>query len=182
MIVKRVPLNEESIVGIETVACYDEYSGIYLTPEYRYFLWKLLHRDIQGGLVLDIGTGSGRLVVALAKSKDRKFKVIGLDISPDMLQRARENTRKARIENKVEFVLATADSLPFAHRSFDLVIRYASLHHWLDPMIVLNETQRVIKENGYIIIRDNRRVYGSPFWGSFIRIFTRFMNKYHQNL
>ena len=54
--------------------------------------------------------------------------------------------------------------MPFADGSFDLVISYASLHHWRQPAAVINEIMRVLKENGRVIIRDNRRVTGQPFW------------------
>ncbi len=44
-------------------------------------------------------------------------------------------------------------------------------------MAVFNEAQRVVKERGIIIVRDNRRVYGSPWWGAFIWLITRFMSR-----
>jgi hypothetical protein len=58
---------------------------------------------------------------------------------------------------------------------------YASLHHWFHPVAVFNETQRVAKENGGIVIRDNKRVYGNPFWKAFIWSISRFMNKRHRD-
>ena len=173
---KRIPLEAEPISGINEVVQYDRYSGFYMLPEYKYFVWKILRTGIRDGRVLDIGTGSGRLAIELAKARDNTFQVIGLDISENMLKRARKNAIEAGVENKIRFVQATASKLPFPEKSFDLVVSYASLHHWLNPVTVFNEAQRVVKNEGIVIIRDNRRVYGSPFWETCIWLVTRFMS------
>jgi ubiquinone/menaquinone biosynthesis C-methylase UbiE len=164
MTVKRIPLNQEAIEGPEVVAQYDKYAGIYILPEYKYFVWKILHRGIRSGRVLDVGTGTGRLAIELAKSKGCDFNIIGLDISEDMLKKARGKARSAGVDDITQFCLASASSLPFPDQSFDLVISYASLHHWFQPVTVLNEMCRVVKDTGTILIRDNRRVYGNMFW------------------
>jgi len=179
--VERVPLTEEPITEMDAVVQYDKGARWYIFSEYRYFVWKLLRRGIRGGSVLDIGTGSGRLAIELAKVKGSNFrKIVGLDISENMLIKARENARQAGVADKVKFVLGTAAALPFPDKSFDLVISYASLHHWFQPVKVFNEAQRVVKEGGTIIIRDNRRVYGNPFWEAFIWTISLFMNKRHR--
>jgi ubiquinone/menaquinone biosynthesis C-methylase UbiE len=151
-----------------------------MLPEYKYFVWKILRRGIKSGRVLDIGTGSGRLSIELAKAKGSNFEITGLDISENMLKKAAENARQAGVEDKIKFVQANADALPFPDGSFDLVISYASLHHWFRPATVFKEAQRVAKKGGAVIIRDNRRVYGNPFWEVFIWILRRFMNRRHR--
>jgi ubiquinone/menaquinone biosynthesis C-methylase UbiE len=177
MTVKRVPLVEEPISGTDTVAQYDDYAGLYMAPEYKYFVWKILHRGIRNGKVLDIGTGTGRLAIELAKAKNCNFEIMALDISENMLERARKNARKSGVDKKIKFVLATASGLPFPDRSFDLVISYASLHHWASPVVVFNEINRVTREQGTVIIRDNRRIYGNLFWEAFIGLTTLFQKQ-----
>jgi ubiquinone/menaquinone biosynthesis C-methylase UbiE len=179
MMIDRVPLAQEPISGDEAVAQYDKGARLYMLPEYRYFVWKIRRRGIRGGRVLDIGTGSGRLAIELAKTGGN-FQITGLDISENMLQKARENARLAGLADKIRFVPANAANLPFPDGSFDLVISYASLHHWLRPAAVFSEAQRVVKKGGAVIIRDNRRVYGNPFWETFIRLLSRFMNRRHR--
>ena len=76
--------------------------------------------------------------------------------------------------------MSTAAALPFADNTFDLVISYASLHHWFDPVAVFNEVERVTKESGCVIIRDNKRVYRNPFLKAFIKGMCLFMNKRHR--
>jgi ubiquinone/menaquinone biosynthesis C-methylase UbiE len=177
MEVKRIPLVDEPISGQNKVAEYDRYAGIYMFPEYKYFVYKILNHGIRGGRVLDIGTGSGRLAIELAKVKNCHFEIIALDISGEMLKRARENARKAGVEDKIKFVLASASFLPFQDESIDLVISYASLHHWSKPVSVFKEIKRVTKQTGKVIIRDNRRVYGDKVWESLVWGISLFMSK-----
>jgi ubiquinone/menaquinone biosynthesis C-methylase UbiE len=177
---KRIPLKEEPIAAMEAVLQYDKGARLYILPEYKYFVWKILRKGIRSGRVLDIGTGSGRLAIELAKVRDTNFDIVGLDVSANMLKRAGENARKAGVENKVRFVLGNASSLPFAAGSFDLVISYASLHHWFHPIQVFNEAARVAGPGGCVIIRDNQRVNDNLFWAAFIWTLSRFMNKRHR--
>jgi ubiquinone/menaquinone biosynthesis C-methylase UbiE len=177
----RIPLVQEPIAEAEAVAQYDRGARLYMLPEYKYFVRKIRLRGGKSGRALDIGTGSGRLAIELAKAKNSHFEITGLDISPNMLQKARENAQKAGVAGKITFVQGNGDSLPFPDGSFDLVISYASLHHWFHPAQVFQEAQRVAKKGGTIIIRDNRRVYGNPFWEAFIWILRRLMNQRHRD-
>jgi ubiquinone/menaquinone biosynthesis C-methylase UbiE len=176
----RIPLPEEPISGREAVAQYDKGARRYMMPEYRYFVRKVLRKGIRRGRVLDIGTGSGWLAIELARAGGAGFDIVALDISPDMLEKARENVRSQGLEDKIKFVLASADSLPFDNGSFDLVISYASLHHWFRPEAVFNEIARVTKRTGHIVVRDNKRVYQDPFWKIAVWLVSRFMNRRHR--
>ena len=91
-----------------------------------------------------------------------------------------ENAKRAGVKDRIRFLVSTAAALPFPNDSFDLVMSYASLHHWLEPVMVFNEVERVVNETGSIIIRDNKRVYQNPFWKSIIWFISRFMNKRHR--
>ena len=177
---KRIPLTEEPITGRDAVNEYDRGARQYMMPEYRYFVRKVRQRGIRNGHVLDIGTGSGRLAIELAKTRNCCFDIVALDISPDMLEKAADNARLYGVENKIKFIQASADSLPFEDNSFDLVVSYASLHHWFHPLAVFDEVARVVKKEGHVIIRDNKRIYQDLFWKVAIWFLTRFMNKRHR--
>lgn len=177
---QRIPLPEEPIAEMAAVIQYDKGAKLYMMPEYRYFVWKILKKPIKGGKVLDLGTGSGLLAIELAKRKGYWFEIVGIDISENMVRKAIDNAKQAGIESRLEFLVATVAKLPFPDNSFDVIISYASLHHWFDPVMVFNEVQRVIKGSGYFIIRDNKRVYQNPLWKAIIWMVSRFMNKRHR--
>ena len=178
---QRIPLEREPLDGQDAVVQYDKGARYYMMPEYKYFVHKIMRRGIRSGRVLDIGTGSGRLAIELAKIKGTDFHITGIDVSDDMLDLGRENARKAGVEDRIDFVLGNAADMPFPDGSFDLVISYASLHHWFRPEVVFTESQRVAAHNATIMIRDNRRVYGNKFWEAFIWTLRLFMNKRHRD-
>ena len=176
----RIPLLVEPIADMDAVIQYDKGAKYYMMPEYKYFVRKVLRKGIRSGRVLDIGTGSGLLAIELAKAKGCHFDIIALDISENMIKKARENARRAGVESRITFLVATAAALPFDNSTFDLVISYASLHHWFEPVAVFNEAARVTGETGCAIIRDNKRVYQNPLWRTAIWFVSMFMNKRHR--
>jgi ubiquinone/menaquinone biosynthesis C-methylase UbiE len=177
MWVERVPLQAEPIDGAATVAKYDRYAAQFIRPEYRYTVHKIMGWGIKKGRVLDIGCGSGRLALELAGEKRADFAVVGIDVSADMLKQARINTGGQLFLDKVQYVQATAARMPFPNESFEIVTSYASLHHWKHPEAVFEEMWRITKENGLILLRDNRRVLGNPFYRAGIWAVARFMRK-----
>jgi ubiquinone/menaquinone biosynthesis C-methylase UbiE len=176
----RIPLAEEPIADMDAVVQYDKGARLYMMPEYKYFVRKLLKKGFRQGKVLDIGTGSGLLAIELAKAENCNFEIVALDISGNMLARARENAERRGVANKIEFVHGTAAALPFADYHFDLVISYASLHHWFQPVAVFNEVARVTRETGKAFIRDNKRFYRSLPEKALIWFVCRFMNRRHR--
>src|SRR4030042_560265 len=100
----RIPLPEEPIGDMDAVIQYDNGARYYIMPEYKYFVRKILRRGIRSGRVLDIGTGSGRLAIELAKVKDCHFDIVALDISENMIKKARENARCSGVENRMSCV------------------------------------------------------------------------------
>lgn len=177
---ERIPLPQEPIAEMDAVIQYDKGAKRYMLPEYKFFVWKILRRGIRGGRVLDIGTGSGLLAIELARVKGCQFDITAIDISENMIKQAQNNARQYSVGSRIKFMVATAAALPFADESFDLVMSYASLHHWFDPVAVFNEIGRVVKQNGTFIIRDNKRVYQNLLGRTFIWLLSRLMNKRHR--
>jgi ubiquinone/menaquinone biosynthesis C-methylase UbiE len=170
----RVPLDLEPIDGAAAVVKYDRYAARFMQPEYRLTAHRVVKMGVLGGRVLDIGTGSGRLAFELIKN-NRLFELIGLDVSADMLKQALNLSHDNPNRRSFNLVQATAARLPFPDESFDAVTSYASLHHWQQPVDVFNEIWRVTKNNGWIVIRDNRRMLSNPFYRVAIGFYSLFV-------
>jgi len=100
--------------------------------------------------VLDIACGPGAFALAVAS---RVQSVRGVDLTPEMLRRARGYQAERQITN-AEFVRGDAEQLPFGDGAFDLVSCQCSFHHMPKPEIVLREMVRVAKPQGRLVIID----------------------------
>ncbi|MBI2908736.1 MAG: class I SAM-dependent methyltransferase [Chloroflexi bacterium] len=176
----RVPFTKEPIDETEEVEEYDKGARIYIWPLYKHFVWKVMKRGIRRGWALDIGTGTGLLPLELAKVKNSDLQVVGLDISDTMIHQARRNVERAKAEDRVHFIVASAAYLPFKDASLDIVASNASLHRWNEPVQGINEIERVTKPEGAIIMRDSRRLPPNLFWRAFQFLVTSFMNESHK--
>lgn len=108
---------------------------------------KLLPRHL---VLADIGCGTGSLTFELARFAD---KVIGIDLSKEMLRRAREIAREKEIRN-VEFRRADALALPLDARSVDALFCVMVLHFLPDPERAVAEFRRVTRPGGSVILVD----------------------------
>lgn len=110
-----------------------------------------------GEAVLDVGCGTGSLLIEVAKHIGALGLLRGVDRSPEMLAHA---ARKAAAQNvRAEFCEASSDRLPFADASFDVVFCTLMLHHLPAPMQVatMTEMRRVLRPGGRMIIVDMQR-------------------------
>ncbi len=109
-----------------------------------------------GSVVLDIGTGPGRVPRPIAAAYST-VEVEGVDLSPEMIARATSTAKTTRTRN-LRFQVADVAALPFADNSVDIVVSTLSLHHWDDPAAGLNEIVRVLGPAGQAWIYDFRTV------------------------
>ncbi|RPJ62586.1 MAG: class I SAM-dependent methyltransferase [Dehalococcoidia bacterium] len=110
---------------------------------------------LPSGRILDIGTGPGDIPLELAKSS-KGLEIKAIDISPAMVDIARQNSRKMGLQGRVEFSFGSAEKIPFPNGYFDLVLSANSFHHWAEPQKCLKEIQRVLKNGGEAWIYDLR--------------------------
>ncbi len=130
-----------------------------MSQKYIYILNEAMARSalkmgVAKGRVLEIGVGPARIAAKLI-GYNPQFSVIGIDLSTNMLNIAKKNIKDANIEeNKITLIKANAKKLPFKEASFDLVISQNMLHHLPEPISMLSEIKRVVKNTGAVLIRD----------------------------
>jgi arsenite methyltransferase len=101
----------------------------------------------EGETILDLGCGAGLDLYFYAKAVGSRGKVYGLDISADMVKKARNNMRSVAIDN-VELVCGSSDQLPFKDGFFDVVASNGIYNLSPDKENVLKEVYRVLKPGG----------------------------------
>lgn len=126
--------------------------------------WERLSQDVLGDLklaeeifdnipesqiILDLGCGTGELIAKILPKAI--LKVIGVDNSPNMLERAR---KRFTVSEKVDFRIGDLDHLPLGDGEADCTLMSMALHHLPHPQKSLQETFRVLSPQGTFIMAD----------------------------
>lgn len=103
------------------------------------------------GDILEVGTGKGSFTVILAK---RGYNFVSVDASYDQQKIGYLNLKHLDLDNQVIFKIENAENLSFKDKSFNTVISVNMIHHLDDPLKILGEFTRVLKDKGKIVLAD----------------------------
>ena len=106
-----------------------------------------------GQTVLDLGCGAGLDLILAAQKTGSEGRVIGVDASPEMLQRAEQNVAKAGLDN-VELRQGVIEELPVESASVDWVISNCVINLSMEKPKTFSEIARVLKPGGAMLISD----------------------------
>ncbi|HEX3148626.1 MAG TPA: class I SAM-dependent methyltransferase [Gemmataceae bacterium] len=141
---------------------YDEFTGKFLATydemTTRRIAGELAGRS-PGAVVLDVGTGTARLLVRFAR--DPAFvaaRLVGTDLYQDMIDRARRTIAEAGLGDRIELLVQDAHAMTdVPDASADVVLSRSTIHHWTDPARAFAEMYRVLRPGGVAFVHDVRR-------------------------
>jgi ubiquinone/menaquinone biosynthesis C-methylase UbiE len=130
--------------------------------------------------VLDAGGGDGRLAVAFARQHPHVSEIIAVDVSRDMADRARRRVERHSLQHRIRSEVGDVHNLRYEDSYFDVVVSFASMHHWRNPVRALRELDRVLKPQGLLAVmdgydrpsfasvKDTVAAFGGSIWASII--------------
>ncbi len=114
------------------------------------------HGNCRGGTILDVGTGTARIPIELARA-DPSAHVLGVDLAQAMIDLARVNIAGAGLASRVRCERVDAKTLPYESGGFEAVVSNSIVHHIPDPLSVLAEMVRLVAAGGTLFVRDLAR-------------------------
>src|SRR5262249_14772400 len=112
-----------------------------------------MHID-EAKTVLDIGCGTGVAARAIARRRGFSGRVLGIDLSPGLAQKATQLAADEGLEKRVEFRSGDSRKLDLVDGTFDAVVAHTLLSHVDDPLSVVKEAARLVRPGGMIGIFD----------------------------
>jgi demethylmenaquinone methyltransferase/2-methoxy-6-polyprenyl-1,4-benzoquinol methylase len=140
-------------------------------------LWRKnainLLKPFQPELILDVATGTADFAIAATRIKGAK--VVGIDISEGMLQVGQKKVEKKNLTNSIELIKADSESLPFANNKFDAAIVGFGVRNFETLKTGLSEIKRVLKPGGVFFVLEFSKPEKSPYKNLYQFYFTKIL-------
>ena len=111
--------------------------------------------------ILDIATGTGDLAILMAQTSAEK--IVGLDLSPGMLEIGKTKILTKNLSEKIEMVIGDSEKLPFEDNSFDAITVAFGIRNFETLEVGLAEIKRVLKPNGIFVVLETSNPTKFPF-------------------
>lgn len=168
-------------LGIDGMAAswYDKMARKSRMGEFSGYADEFLKYAKDGDRILEIAPGPGYLSIEMASRGS--YDITGLDISGDMVRIATRNALDSGVE--INFIQGNASSVPFEDNYFMLIVCTAAFKNFKEPVKVLEEMHRVLKNGGFAIIGDMnadaddaelKKIIQGYGLGMFSRLFTKY--------
>ncbi|MHA2429921.1 MAG: class I SAM-dependent methyltransferase [Promethearchaeota archaeon] len=154
----------EGFYSSEVAKAFEKMTNILPFKMLRRRIISELKKYTLNGLLVDVGCGSGNLIVEIAQ-KYNSIDLIGIDISDEILELAKQRAIKNELNERIKFEIGNVENLPFLDNSIDFIISSLSLHHWANSKIAFKELVRALKGDGLLLIFDFRRNSRKFFYG-----------------
>jgi ubiquinone/menaquinone biosynthesis C-methylase UbiE len=158
-----------------------EYDGMDHSAVNQQFAEDLLAVEPRLGDVLDLGTGTAQIPVAICQ-REPDCRIMAADSSASMLDLARYNLELGGVVNRIQLTQVDAKKLPFSDAMFDTVISNSLLHHLPVPKLALVEAMRVCKPGGRLFFRDLIRPETDELVQSLVATYAGDENEYQQQM
>lgn len=116
----------------------------------------------QPALILDVATGTADVAIMMAKSL-KPQRIVGLDISAQMLDIGREKVRKQGLDTIIELMEGDSENLPFESNTFDVITVAFGVRNYENLEQGLMEMQRVLKSGGKLVVLEFSKPHVFPF-------------------
>ena len=170
---------ELEVMNTAEEAC--DYDAMDHTEVNRVFVREFL--EIWDGAVpiLDVGTGTAQIPIELCRQSP-DAKIIGIDLSEQMLALGNANVQKARLNERIRLELVDAKAMRYADGHFAAVVSNSIIHHIPSPAGVLAEMARVVRSGGTIFVRDLLRPESGNRLRELVTLYAGESNEHQQKM
>ncbi len=124
-----------------------------------------------GEKILDVACGTGLVARTASEKQNNSDLIYGIDVNEVMIKKARE------IQPSINYHHGDVTEMPFPDNKFDVIFCQQGLQYFPDPSLALEEMNRVLVENGRVLLSVWRPIEYSPFYASLCKILEHYLNR-----